>query len=130
MNHRWKSVLIFVGGWLLGAVFVRLALDWSDAQPYEGAVTERRYLVIAGLALALGIGASIAAAVIWARAARGPEDHNEVMDTPQGPVLDALERFHATREELERFVVTYRSAIDEIETKVRVLRREFTPVHD
>lgn len=52
------------------------------------------------------------------------------MDTPQGPVLDALERFHATREELERFVVTYRSAIDEIETKVRVLRREFTSVHD
>ena len=27
-------------------------------------------------------------------------------------------------------MVTYRSAIDEIETKVRVLRREFTSVHD
>lgn len=52
------------------------------------------------------------------------------MDTPQSPVLDALERFHATREEVEHFVVTYRSAIDEIETKVRVLRREFTSVHD
>ena len=46
------------------------------------------------------------------------------MDTPQSPVLNALERFHATREEVEHFVVTYRSAIDEIETKVRVLRRE------
>ena len=35
MNHRWKSALTFVGGWLLGAVFVRLALDWSDTQPYD-----------------------------------------------------------------------------------------------
>lgn len=59
----------------------------------------------------------------------GPGD-NERMDTPQSPVLNALERFHATREEVEHFVVTYRSAIDEIETKVRVLRREFTSVHD
>lgn len=67
MNHRWKSVLTFVGRWLLGAVFVRLALDWSDAQPYEGAVTERRYVVVAGLTLATRAGASIAAAVIWAR---------------------------------------------------------------
>ena len=65
MNHRWKSVLTFVGGWLLGAVFVRLALDWSDSQPYEGAVTEARYIVIAVLALAIGVGATIAAVLVW-----------------------------------------------------------------
>ena len=70
MNHRWKSVLTFVGGWLLGAVFVRLALDWSDSQPYEGAITEARYIVIAVLALAIGVGATIAAVIIWWRGHR------------------------------------------------------------
>ena len=70
MNHRWKSVLTFVGGWLLGAVFVRLALDWSDSQPYEGAVTEARYIVIAVLALGIGVGATIAAVVIWRKGHR------------------------------------------------------------
>ena len=78
MNHRWKSVLTFVGGWLLGAVFVRLALDWSDTQPYEGAITETRYLVIAVLALGIGAGATIAAVVIWRKGHRRrsrPEEH-------------------------------------------------------
>lgn len=70
MNHRWKSVLTFVGGWLLGTVFVRLALDWSDAQPYEGAATEARYIVIAVLALTVGVGATIAAVVIWRKGHR------------------------------------------------------------
>lgn len=78
MNHRWKSALTFVGGWLLGAVFVRLALDWSDTQPYEGAITETRYLVIAVLALGIGTGATIAAVVIWRKGHRRrsrPEEH-------------------------------------------------------
>lgn len=70
-NHRWfSSGLIFLGGWLLGAVLVRLALDWSDAQPYEGAVTEARYIVIAVLALTIGVGATIAAVIIWWRGHR------------------------------------------------------------
>ncbi|MDR7373447.1 NhaP-type Na+/H+ or K+/H+ antiporter [Kocuria rhizophila] len=65
-NHRWlSSGFILLGGWLLGAVFVRLALDWSDSQPYEGAITEARYIVIAVLALAIGVGATIAAVIIW-----------------------------------------------------------------
>ncbi|MFI3893045.1 hypothetical protein E4P34_00950 [Kocuria rhizophila] len=70
-NHRWlSSGFILLGGWLLGAVFVRLALDWSDSQPYEGAVTEARYIVIAVLALGIGVGATIAAVVIWRKGHR------------------------------------------------------------
>lgn len=52
------------------------------------------------------------------------------MGNPQNPALDTLERFRATREELEHFVVTYRSAIDEIETKVKILQREFSSAHE
>lgn len=82
MNHRWKSVLTFVGGWLLGAVFVRLALDWSDSQPYEGAVTEARYIVIAVLALGIGVGATIAAVVIWRKDTDGAPAQRDTRTSP------------------------------------------------
>lgn len=39
------------------------------------------------------------------------------------------EEMRRRRTEAERFILTYRSAIDEIETKVRILRREFTAAH-
>lgn len=46
-------------------VFVRLSLDWSDAQPYQGEATELRSLVIALTALAIGFGGTLFAAVRW-----------------------------------------------------------------
>ncbi|MBH0053471.1 hypothetical protein I6E74_04700 [Salinibacterium sp. SWN139] len=57
------SVLVTLGGvlmsWMLGAVAVRLGLDWSDTFPYSPA-SEWRYLGVAVLALAIAIGGSIA----------------------------------------------------------------------
>lgn len=35
---RWQTIVaivLVVCGWIVAAVFVRLALDWSDSQPYE-----------------------------------------------------------------------------------------------
>lgn len=54
-----------IASWLVGAVVVRLGLDWADTYPYSPA-SEVRYLVIAAVALTIAIGGSIAS-VIWAR---------------------------------------------------------------
>lgn len=66
-----RHVKAFTAGllsWIVAAVFVRIALDWSDSLPYEGEVTETRYLVIAGIALAIGAGGSLLASIWWWRA--------------------------------------------------------------
>ena len=44
---------ITLAGLVGAAVFVRLSLDWSDARPYEGNVTETRYIVFMLIALAI-----------------------------------------------------------------------------
>lgn len=48
---------------VLGAVFVRTALDALDAQPYAGVTTEHAYLVIAIVALAIWWGGTAACIV-------------------------------------------------------------------
>ncbi|MGR4010809.1 hypothetical protein [Leucobacter sp. 1207-22] len=47
------SALVAIAGLTVALVFVRISLDWSDALPYEGAVTERRYIIF--ILIALGI---------------------------------------------------------------------------
>ena len=41
-----------------------------------------------------------------------------------------LQRFAETRKEFTRFMMTYKCALDEIETKINVLKQEFQYVHD
>ncbi|KQS17038.1 hypothetical protein ASG05_05690 [Frigoribacterium sp. Leaf186] len=48
---------------VLGAVFVRTALDALDAQPHAGATTEHAYLVVAIVALAIWWGGTSACIV-------------------------------------------------------------------
>lgn len=67
---RLLAVLVWVGGWSLALAFVRISLDWSDAQPYEGEATELRYVVFATIAGAVMIGSAVTAVVIWWRAGR------------------------------------------------------------
>jgi len=64
--RRWLATgLGILLAWLLGAVVVRLGLDWADTYPYSAA-SEVRYLVVAGAALTIAIGGSVAS-VVWAR---------------------------------------------------------------
>ncbi|UNK71560.1 hypothetical protein [Microbacterium sp. H1-D42] len=46
-RRRVAAIVVPLVGLLSGALFVRLLLDWSDSQPYAGAETETRYIVIA-----------------------------------------------------------------------------------
>lgn len=68
-SKRLRPALVLVLGilaaWLLGAVVVRLGLDWADTFEYSPA-SEIRYLVIAAIALAIAIGGSIVS-ILWAR---------------------------------------------------------------
>ncbi|MFE6964274.1 hypothetical protein ACFVAJ_04115 [Agromyces sp. NPDC057679] len=67
-KRRLIAVLVGVGGTALALAFVRISLDWSDAQPYEGEATEIRYMVfatIAGLAIVASV---VTAIVLWRRA--------------------------------------------------------------
>lgn len=67
-RRRALLTLGIIASWLLGAVFVRLGLDWADTFEYSEA-SEIRYLVIAALALVIACGGSIAS-ILWARRAR------------------------------------------------------------
>ncbi|WP_157425049.1 hypothetical protein [Agromyces lapidis] len=69
-KQRLLAALIWIGGWALALAFVRTSLYWSDAQPYEGEVTEQRYIVFAMIAGVVMIGSVIAAIVVWWRAGR------------------------------------------------------------
>ncbi|RZU66447.1 hypothetical protein EV379_2804 [Microterricola gilva] len=67
--RRWVVLVLgILAAWLLGAVVVRLGLDWADTYPYSPA-SEIRYLVIAGVALTIAFGGSIAS-VLWVRRGR------------------------------------------------------------
>lgn len=61
---------IAVGGLAFALVFVRVSLDWSDSQPYQGAETEIRYIVFACIALLIAGGSAAGALVYWLRARR------------------------------------------------------------
>lgn len=70
--RRWILLVSgILAAWLLGAVVVRLGLDWADTFPYSPA-SEVRYLVIAGVALVIAFGGSIAS-ILWARRGRARE---------------------------------------------------------
>lgn len=65
---RWQTIVaivLVVTGWIVAAVFVRLALDWSDSQPYEGQTTEQRYLIIAAIAIGIGLSSTVGAGLWW-----------------------------------------------------------------
>ncbi|MGH3705568.1 MAG: hypothetical protein ACRDT9_13120, partial [Agromyces sp.] len=65
-----RRALFVIGGillsWLLGAVIVRLGLDWADTFPYSEA-SEWRYLGVAITALVVAIGGSVATLLIQRR---------------------------------------------------------------
>ncbi|MFF2272109.1 hypothetical protein ACFVTX_07535 [Agromyces sp. NPDC058136] len=67
-KRRLSAVLVGLGGIALALVFVRVSLDWSDAQPYEGEATEIRYMVFATIAGVTMIASVVAAIVLWRRA--------------------------------------------------------------
>lgn len=59
------------GALLCAAVFVRVTLAWSDARPYEGEVTEIRYMVFAGIALLIAAAGAAGAVLTYRRLRRG-----------------------------------------------------------
>ncbi|SJN09975.1 hypothetical protein FM113_07855 [Leucobacter sp. 7(1)] len=63
---------IALGSLVLSGVFVRLVLDWSDSRPYEGEITETRYIVFAVIAVCIVFAGIVTA--IWStrRMLRGP----------------------------------------------------------
>lgn len=67
MRRHLKALVAGAASWLVAAVFVRIALDWSDSLPYQGEVTETRYIVIAIIALAMGGGGTLMASLWWWR---------------------------------------------------------------
>ncbi|OYD61243.1 hypothetical protein [Rhodococcus sp. OK302] len=61
-----RVLFVIVGcvlSWVLGAVVVRLGLDWADTFPYSEA-SEWRYLGVAMAALLVAIGGSVAAVLV------------------------------------------------------------------
>jgi hypothetical protein len=65
-----RRTLFVIGGivlsWVLGAVVVRVGLDWSDTFPYSEA-SEWRYLGVAITALLVAIGGTVATVLISRR---------------------------------------------------------------
>lgn len=68
-----RGTLFAIGGillsWVLGAVVVRLGLDWADTFPYSEA-SEWRYLGVAVAALLIAVGGSVATLLIALRRRR------------------------------------------------------------
>ncbi|MBM7832414.1 hypothetical protein JOE59_003119 [Agromyces cerinus] len=68
-----RRTLFVIGGillsWVLGAVVVRLGLDWADTFPYSEA-SEWRYLGVAIAALLVAIGGSVATVLLARRRRR------------------------------------------------------------
>ena len=68
-----RRALFVIGGillsWVLGAVVVRLGLDWADTFPYSEA-SEWRYLGVAIAALLIAVGGSVATLLIALRRRR------------------------------------------------------------
>ncbi|MFB6611223.1 hypothetical protein ACFCVO_12945 [Agromyces sp. NPDC056379] len=68
-----RRALFVIGGillsWVVGAVIVRVGLDWADTFPYSEA-SEWRYLGVAVVALLVAIGGSVATLLIVRRRGR------------------------------------------------------------
>lgn len=69
----WATVVLGIG-WLTAFAVIRLGLDWSDSLPYEGAITERRYLVIAASAIVIAALSTLFGIVAWRRTRIHPND--------------------------------------------------------
>lgn len=70
-RRAWAVVAALVSP-LLALVFARVSLDWSDAQPYDPAVTEPRYILFILISAAIALTGPAVAVLLWwsARAAR------------------------------------------------------------
>ena len=68
---------------VLGCLVVRFGLALSDARPYEGAATERSYIVVAVLAMIVWWGGSGISIFLAVRAQRRSGSHRE--QAPQEP---------------------------------------------
>lgn len=66
-RHRILLTLGILASWVLGAMVVRLGLDWSDTFPYDS-TSELRYLAVAVLALLIAIGGSVTSFLLFRRA--------------------------------------------------------------
>ena len=68
-----RRTLLVIGGillsWVLGAIVVRLGLDWADTFAYSEA-SEWRYLGVAVAALLIAVGGSVATLLIALRRRR------------------------------------------------------------
>lgn len=62
-------ITAIVLSWLIGAVFVRVGLDWSDTFPYSAA-SEWRYLGVAILAITAAVLGTSASVIIFRKALR------------------------------------------------------------
>jgi hypothetical protein len=65
-SRRWLIVVGVVVSWALGAVVVRVGLDWADGFPY-GSASEWRYLGVAVAALVIAVGGTLAAILVGRR---------------------------------------------------------------
>lgn len=70
--HRVQVVVGCLLSWALGAVVVRLGLDWADTFMYSEA-SEWRYLGVAVAALLVAIGGSVTTVFVARRQRRRPQ---------------------------------------------------------
>ena len=68
--RRAVAVVVALLGTGAPLVFVKVALDWSDSLPYEGTVTEARYILFMLIAVALIAAGVVTGVVLWIRAGR------------------------------------------------------------
>ncbi|MCU1423239.1 MAG: hypothetical protein JWN36_2890, partial [Microbacteriaceae bacterium] len=68
-GRRWLVAAGILAGWAVGAVVVRVGLDWADGFPYAAA-SEWRYLGVAVVALVIAVGGTLAA-ILLGRRTRG-----------------------------------------------------------
>jgi hypothetical protein len=65
MGNMLTRIILVLASWLLGAVVVRLGLDWADTYPYSSA-SEVRFGIVAFLALSVAISGTVIA-LRWKR---------------------------------------------------------------
>lgn len=78
MSKHWRGhwrrlagpLAVFLGGWVVALVWVRLSLDWSDRQAYIPEVSEPRYIVFILIAVAIVAAATTGAFLWWLRRGR------------------------------------------------------------
>lgn len=56
---------VIVATVLVTAVFIRVTLDWSDSMPYAGDVTERRYILLAVIAILIFTSGCVLSVIVF-----------------------------------------------------------------